>query len=163
PGALNGGTARLEVQGAWINQGTAHIDIDIGGATQGTSYDHLASTGAVTLAGTLNASLVNKFVPAQAATFDVITAPNITGPFSEVTLQELPLDYGFARVQYTPTVVRIRIPLCRADWNADGVVNSQDFFDFLTDFFSGNSDFNRNNVTNSQDFFDFLAAFFSGC
>lgn len=34
---------------------------------------------------------------------------------------------------------------------------------FLTSFFSGPADFNSDATTNSQDFFDFLSAFFSGC
>jgi hypothetical protein len=52
---------------------------------------------------------------------------------------------------------------CRADWNGDQVVNSQDFFDFLNEFFMNAADFNSDCVTNSQDFFDFLNEFFSPC
>lgn len=54
---------------------------------------------------------------------------------------------------------------CRVDLNADSIVNSADFFDFLTLFFAGSpgADFNLDKSINSQDFFDFLSAFFLGC
>jgi len=52
---------------------------------------------------------------------------------------------------------------CPCDWNNDHTLNSQDFFDFLTDFFKNNGDFNGDGMTNSQDFFDFITCFFTGC
>ncbi len=49
------------------------------------------------------------------------------------------------------------------DYNGDLLTNSQDFFDFLADFFSidDQADFNLDGSINSQDFFDFLACFFA--
>ncbi len=57
------------------------------------------------------------------------------------------------------------LTICAADVNCDGTTNSQDFFDFLTAFFTTApaADFNHDDAVNSQDFFDFLSAFFTGC
>jgi hypothetical protein len=54
---------------------------------------------------------------------------------------------------------------CLGDFNRDGGITSQDFFDFSTAFFGLNAaaDVNNDEVVNSQDFFDFIASFFSGC
>jgi len=56
-----------------------------------------------------------------------------------------------------------RAGACIADRNLDGIVNSNDFFDFLGGFFAGTADINEDGATDSQDFFDFLGAFFAGC
>jgi hypothetical protein len=57
----------------------------------------------------------------------------------------------------------VRIGDCPADWNGSGAVTSQDFFEFLSDFFAGNGDFNMSGTTDSQDFFDYITAFFAPC
>ncbi|MGE4197953.1 MAG: M12 family metallo-peptidase, partial [Phycisphaerales bacterium] len=65
--------------------------------------------------------------------------------------------------QVIPAARWFRGTPCAPDWNASGLVNSQDLFDFLAAFFVGDADFNASGATDSQDFFDFLAAFFAGC
>ena len=55
------------------------------------------------------------------------------------------------------------IPACLCNWNGDDRLDSQDFFDYLTDFFQNNADFNQSGWTDSQDFFDFMNCFFEGC
>ncbi len=72
-------------------------------------------------------------------------------------------DVDLALIDELADVVDIYRNVCLGDWNADGTVNSQDFFDFLEMFFTNNADFNADGVTNSQDFFDYLQAFFGGC
>ncbi len=75
-------------------------------------------------------------------------------PATEITREDgtpiLPLDLVAPR------------PSCPCDFNCDGVLNSQDFFDFVAAFFetSPRADFNFDAVINSQDFFDYLGCFF---
>ncbi len=73
----------------------------------------------------------------------------------------------FAQLEDGRGVVMVASPqqTCAADFNGDGTVGSQDFFDFLAAFFAEDprADFNGDAVINSQDFFAFLGAFFTGC
>ncbi len=52
-------------------------------------------------------------------------------------------------------------PNCPGDFNGDGAVNTQDFFEFLDAFFGErpSADFNDDGVVNSQDFFAFVTVF----
>jgi hypothetical protein len=100
--------------------------------------------------GTLTASL-------DAETWVVFVAlAGFTGP-----------DCGQLQTGYNLTITIDGFPACPGgcpcDWNNSGTLNSQDFFDFLNDFFNNNADFNHSGSTNSQDFFDFLTCFFAGC
>jgi ELWxxDGT repeat protein len=54
---------------------------------------------------------------------------------------------------------------CPADLDLDGLVTSQDFFNFLARFFAGDpeADYNGSGTVESQDFFDFLSDFFAPC
>lgn len=56
-------------------------------------------------------------------------------------------------------------PLCACDFNGDRLLNSVDFFEYVTAFFQGDpaADFDRVGGVNSQDFFDFLRCFFTEC
>jgi hypothetical protein len=57
---------------------------------------------------------------------------------------------------------------CPCNFDDNPLLNSQDYFEFLSAFFNNEpaADFNGDQFVNSQDFFDFLACFFNppvGC
>jgi hypothetical protein len=95
-----------------------------------------------------------------------------TGTYDEVHLPNyqydggpLPPDAPLGQfISANMVAANIGLP-CAADFNNDGLANSQDFFDYVTAFFAGDprADFNGDGVTNSQDFFDYVSAFFAGC
>lgn len=52
---------------------------------------------------------------------------------------------------------------CFADWNGDGVVDSDDLFSFLFDWARNDADYNGDGVTDSDDLFEFLFDWADGC
>lgn len=56
-------------------------------------------------------------------------------------------------------------PACTADWNSDGVVNTQDFLAYLNEWVTGSAaaDLNDDDTVNTQDFLAFLNAWTAGC
>ncbi len=60
---------------------------------------------------------------------------------------------------------RIILACCKADFNMDGILNTQDIFDFLSAWFANDprADFNGINGQNVQDIFDYLGVWFAGC
>ena len=75
-------------------------------------------------------------------------------------------DDGCDFTRFTATLVQSAngsAPPCPADWDANGSIDTADFFAFLTSFFAGSADFNSDGLTDSQDLFDYLTSFFDGC
>ena len=98
----------LSVAGPLTQTATSHLAIQIGGTTVGTQYDRLDVDGTAALAGTLDLSTIDGFVPALGQTFTVLTTTSRSGTFTNVT----GLYAGGGRqyaVSYTPTAVVVTV------------------------------------------------------
>jgi hypothetical protein len=91
------------------NSGNAVLDMGLGGPTAGSQYAVLNVSGTASLAGTLDVSLTNGFVPFPGETFDIINAKSRSGSFSTLNLPKglaapLLIDYTSTGVvlQYIP-------------------------------------------------------------
>jgi outer membrane autotransporter protein len=72
PGGV-GVAGRLTINGDYTQTAAGVLNIEVGGPNAGTDYDQLVVTGQATLAGTLNVTLINGYVPAHGAPFQVMT------------------------------------------------------------------------------------------
>jgi hypothetical protein len=109
-------------------------------------------------------SFIARDLPGVVAAFDWQLPPYEEA--GEISVKVIAVDRRF---QDTAAIAPFTVvpgdgePPCAADWDADGSLNSNDFFAFLDSYFTGDADFDADGATNSNDFFAFLTAFFEGC
>jgi len=99
------GIGPLTITGSYTQTPGGLLGIQLGGAVAGSGYGQLVVQGTATLAGQLQASLVNGFVPAPAEAFNAMTFGPVTGTFGNSLAD---LGNGLAvRLHYSPTILSL--------------------------------------------------------
>ncbi len=136
-GVGNGGLSA--VAGKYQQNSNGQLDIEIGGPIIGTDHDWFRVTMDAVLDGTLAVSLIGGFVPGLGDDFDIITAANVIGGFSNRLLPTLGGGLGWL-LEYDPSVVTLSvISLPDVDFDDNGLVNCDDI-DALTSVIAAGSD-----------------------
>lgn len=104
--------------------GTGNLSIQLRGTTANTLHDQLLVTGNAQLAGKLDISLINTYMPAHNDAFTVLQAGSITGNFANV---ELPFLTPGLVWNYRKTSTSVVLGVAAADFNKDGVANAADY------------------------------------
>ncbi|MFO0940978.1 MAG: LamG domain-containing protein [Pirellulales bacterium] len=77
----------INITGDYVQTAGGVLDIEVGGTSSVTpDFDRLVVSGSASLAGTLNVSLINGFVPDVSESFVYLTAASRTGSFSTTNL-----------------------------------------------------------------------------
>jgi uncharacterized repeat protein (TIGR01451 family) len=71
----------LHIAGNYAQGLTGALNIELGGVVSGTQYDLLDVTGAASLSGTLNVSLINSFTPISGTVFQIVNFSTRSGDF----------------------------------------------------------------------------------
>ncbi len=80
----------LTINGNYQQGSGGVLNIEVGGTTAGTQYDQLKVSGTATLAGTLDATLINGFGPGAGEQFAALTAGGgISGSFATINLPSI--------------------------------------------------------------------------
>lgn len=102
-------TGILELSGAYTQLDSSTLAIELGGTSnadpENAEHDQLLISGNVQLAGTLDVSFVDEYLPNVGDTFDVIIASSISGSFDSVNI---PTGVNLG-VNYLGTVVRLEV------------------------------------------------------
>jgi hypothetical protein len=92
----------LTINGSYTQMASGVLNVRIGGTSAGTQFDQLQVNGQASLAGTLNVSLVNNYLPAIGVNFDIIDFTSETGTFA--TMNGLANLGGTPPRHFDPTI-----------------------------------------------------------
>ena len=94
----------LAITGNYTQTSAAALDIAVGGTA---SFDQLSVSGTASLAGTLNLSLVNNFLPDLTQSFPIISAGTLSGSYA--TVNNVSIDgHALFSTQYTATALTLQ-------------------------------------------------------
>ncbi len=173
----------LFMDGNYTQSATGTLNIDIGGTSPGTQHDQFrvfngaaSGTGTATLGGTLNANLVNGFIPAANDFFQIMTCQTAcNGQFSQINGVNVGTDkvlvpgYGTNAVSLITTAIdpSINAPVLtvarrhRNETTIHGTYSGAPNTSYLISFYrgcvSGPGAFRTRNITtNANGVFEFL-------
>ncbi len=109
-GIISPGTSPgvINVGGSYEQSDEGELSIELGGTTAGTGYDQLLITGAASLDGDLEVTLIDPFEPAEGDSFNIMTFASRIDEFVSVTLPDLPAGLGWI-VSYSGTGVTLDV------------------------------------------------------
>jgi hypothetical protein len=122
------GIGPLTITSDYLQTGGS-LEIELAGVDKGTQYDHVLISGAATLAGALNVSLIGDFEPSAGDFFEVLRAENgILDEFSTTSLPTLPEGLNW-NVIYSNFAVLLSVAGAGldGDYDEDGSVNAADY------------------------------------
>jgi hypothetical protein len=101
------------------------IQVELGGTTPGSQHDQLSASGQLNLAGALQITTINGFVPAVGDSFQILTAGGgRSGSFDSATLPTLAASNW--QLVYETNSVLLRVALV-GDYNFNGSVDLPDY------------------------------------
>jgi|GEM_PF-1885431 len=141
---------------------STRVEIQIGGRGVG-DFDHIRGTAAITVDGTLDASIIDGFEADTCENFVIISGSSVTGEF-DTFIPPAPTSNQRWRLFYTGTSVELRAT-CTADIDGDCTLTLFDFLAFqnLFDMGSIEADFDGDGSLTLFDFLAFQNAFSRGC
>ena len=119
PGASPG---IITVDGDYTQDSSGALAIELDGTTPGSGYDQLAVTGAATLGGTLDVSLIPGFTPTAGQSFAIMTYASHTGEFDTLNLPSLSGDLEW-KLEYGSTAFLLSIPSSVPNGSITGTIS----------------------------------------